>query len=377
MRSLSSPIWLLFALACCCAFPSHFAASQNTFGSRNSSVRIGVLGLFHPRHLTLAPADGNALVLGTGSDSIVLETSSGARLAAVDLLGSKILVVHGNHNIQTSMLLASSRAGAPSCFTLTIPGKIARRYCGTLEVKPSGSELIAVVSMDLETAVASVTAAEADLGTPLEALKAQAIAARSYLVSARGRHTDFDFCDTTHCQFLREPPSLASPFTRAALETRGQVLAYKSQPFAAMYTRSCNGHTRTPSQTGLPSGAYPYFSVECKHCISHPSHWTSRISIHDASSLTSSDEASRLALVRRIGWAAAPSNDFTAVKQGDHILLRGTGEGHGIGLCQAGAKSMAAEGSTARQILEHYFPNAQVVELPISTISRAEQHPIQ
>src|SRR5208283_1270192 len=65
--------------------------------------------------------------------------------------------------------------------------------------------LTAVVTMDLEPAVASVVAAEGTVDAPSEALKALAVAARSYFVAGKGRHRDFDFCDTTHCQFLREP----------------------------------------------------------------------------------------------------------------------------------------------------------------------------
>ena len=325
-----------------------------------------MLGLFHPHHLTVTPSDQQALVLTAGADSFVLEPSSGVHPATVDLVDASTVVVVGNHKVQSSKLLVSGRTGSPTCFTLAIPQKITRRYCGTLEIKPSASELVAVVNMDLETAVASVAAAEADSGTPLEALKAQAIATRSYLVSARGRHIDFDFCDTTHCQFLREPPAQESLFTRAALETHGQVLTYNSEPFAAMYTRSCSGHTRTPSQIGMQSAAYPYYSVECKRCISHPSRWSTQISTRDANSLTNSDEASRLALVRRIGWAAVPSNDFTKIQKDSHVVLRGTGEGHGIGLCQAGARSMAEEGATFREILGHYFPNTSLVELPRS-----------
>src|SRR6266571_2973368 len=72
--------------------------------------------------------------------------------------------------------------------------------------------------MDRETATASVVAAENTPDTPLEALKAQAVAARSYFVAGRGRHHDFDFCDTTHCQFLREPPSADCSHVHAELQ---------------------------------------------------------------------------------------------------------------------------------------------------------------
>jgi len=52
-----------------------------------------------------------------------------------------------------------------------------------------------------------------------------------------------------------------------------------------------------------------------------------------------------------------PSNTFTAHTDGDEVILRGTGQGHGIGFCQRGASAMAAQGADFRQIIRHYFPN--------------------
>ncbi len=77
-----------------------------------------------------------------------------------------------------------------------------------------------------------------------------------------------------------------------------------------MYTRSCSGRTHTPAEVGLAAAAYPYYSVECKHCLTYPARWSSRISAQDAAALRSSDEAARLNIDRRLGWSAVPSNDF-------------------------------------------------------------------
>jgi SpoIID/LytB domain protein len=192
------------------------------------------------------------------------------------------------------MVTVTGRKNEPMDFVLSIPKKITRRYHGTLEIKPTAGVLIAVVTTDREAAVASVVAAESIPDTPAEALKAQAIATRSYFVAGGKRHHDFDFCDTTHCQFLREPTPAAGAAARVVAATRGFVLAYDSQLFSAMYTRRCSGTTRTPAELGLPSAAYPYCSVECKYCLSHPARWSSRIPIHDGVSLRNSDESARL-----------------------------------------------------------------------------------
>jgi stage II sporulation protein D len=330
-------------------------------------VHIGVLGLFHPLQFTVSAPAGSALVLHASQESIVLEKSSGIDFATVRISGSVVVVSAGNRAIRSSQLSVSGRRNEPVDFVLAVPGKIVRRYHGTLQFKPSAGTLIAVVTMDLETAVASVVAAESAPDTPFEALKAQAVAARSYFVAGHGRHHNFDFCDTTHCQFLRQPPAPGSAAARAVAATRDLVLAYDSFPFAAMYTRSCGGHTRTPAELGLSPAAYPYYSVECKYCRAHPVRWSSRVSAQDAATLRTSDESARLNLDRRLGWSAVPSNDFVETIENDQIVLEGAGEGHGIGLCQSGAKAMAEAGADFRQILTHYYPNTTVVTWPTPT----------
>jgi len=352
---------LLVGLVACAAL--RFLAIAQVSASRDASpcVRIGVLGLFHPHQLTVRAPAGQALVLAAGEDKIILEKSSGLELANVRISGSGVLVVAGKHIVRACRITISGRQKEPVDFNLAVPGKIDRHYYGTLEIEPSAGNLVAIVSMDLETAVASVVAAENALDTPLEALKAQAIATRSYFVAGRGRHHDFDFCDTTHCQFLREPPAPGSAAAKAVAATSGLVLAYDAEPFAAMYTRSCSGRTRTPAEVHLPSAAYPYFPVECKYCREHPAHWVMRMSAEDAATLHNFDEAARLKIVRRLGWSAVPSNDFEKRKERDQVVLQGTGYGHGIGLCQAGAKAMAEEGADFEKILGHYFPNTTIV----------------
>ena len=324
-------------------------------------VRIGVLGLFHPREIVVRAVSGEAVVLRSADQSIVLEKTSGTDKIALRLDGDIIAIHTTASDIRSRSISITSRDNRPAEFLLEIPGKISRQYHGTLKVTPSRSSLRMIVTMDLETAVASVVAAESDPDTPFEALKAQAVATRSYFVAGKGRHNGFDFCDTTHCQFLRTMPDSSAPATRAVLATRGLVLAYNAKTFAAMYTRSCSGRTRTPAEIGLPASAYPYYAVECSHCRERPALWQSRVTPEEASSLRRSGEAARLEIDRLLGWSTVPSNNFAVKKVGDQVLLDGVGEGHGIGLCQSGAAAMAREGATFAQILAHYYPNTSVV----------------
>ena len=323
-------------------------------------VTIGVFGLFHPHELTLSATGHSALVVRAGEERIALERSSGIPSARLAFSRGQILITSGPHSLRADRILVGGRKGQPVDFELAVPHKITRRYHGTLEIKVEGSELIAIVQMDEEVAVASVVAAESAPATPLEMLKAQAVATRSYLIAGRGRHEDFDFCDTTHCQVMRETPEPRSSVANAVQATRGMVLTYESKTITAMYTRSCSGRTHTPSELNMSAGNYPYYPVECAYCRSHPVHWASSISREDAIVLRPSDESSRLKLVRRKGWNAVPSNDFVMAKERDYVLLKGVGQGHGIGLCQAGAKAMAETGADFRQILAHYYPNTTI-----------------
>lgn len=169
--------------------------------------------------------------------------------------------------------------------------------------------------------------------------------------------------DLTHCQFLREPPAPDSPGAKAAEVTRGLVLAFDDKPLAAMFTRSCGGHTRTPHEIGLTESDYSYFSVKCELCYKDPIRWTRTVSAEDAALLFLRGEAGRLSIGRRLGWNAVPSNNFTAREQNGEVVLQGAGQGHGVGLCQRGARDMAERGADFREILAHYFPNTSLQHL--------------
>jgi stage II sporulation protein D len=355
---------LIFATFAAVVLAFHLPiAAQSHDAAR--SVRIGVLSLFHPQRLTVTTPIGQALILHLASEQLVLETSSGMDSATLRLDNDAITVTVGSRTVRTASITITGRDNDPAGFFLSVPQRLTRYYRGTLEIRPSSGSLLAVVTMDRETAVASVLAAETTGDTPLEALKAEAIAVRSYFVAGHARHHEFDFCDTTHCQFLREPPPPSSPAAQAVAATHGLVLAYDSQPFTPMYTRSCSGRTHTPAELHLPSANYPYYAVECPHCRAHPVRWTTRISVADTPYLRPLDESARLDVVRRLGWASVPSNDFTETKDGDSFILSGIGQGHGVGLCQSGAKAMAEDGATFQLILAHYYPNTTIVTWPM------------
>jgi peptidoglycan hydrolase-like amidase len=243
-------------------------------------VAICVFSLFRPVELEVQPARAKILVVEQNGRRQMLE-------------GSGTMKILGDASV-------TGREGADTAFILSIPGKIRREFHGRLEVHRQDGHLVAIVKMELENAVASIVAAESPPGAPLEARKAQAVVARSFLTAARGRHEGFDFCDTTHCQFLRDAPPSGSLAAKAAADTRDLVVVYQGRTIAALYSANCGGRTRTLEEAGWNAEAYPYFAVDC--------------------------------------------------------VVRGTVAGHRIGMCQEGAAQMARNGKTFREILALYYP---------------------
>ncbi len=332
-------------LAAAMALP-RLASAQSTSATR----RFGVFSLFAPQRLLLESTQ--SLLLHLDRQMILVQPESPAtilRLAS----GNRFEVIANRATYPALNLRVTSAANEAVPFTLAVPppslhGTIRRQYTGTLELQRAGSALQPVVIMELEAATASIVQAESPARATLPYLRAQAIVSRSFLLAAATGHRSFDFCDTTHCQFLRESPPSHAPAAVATHDARGQSLIYNGQPLAAMYSRSCGGHTRTLADLGLPVTGYPYYAVDCEFCLHHPEQWHRAL---DPANPTT--ERERLAHNRIHGWSALPSGVFTRSVDG----IAGTGIGHGLGLCQRGAAAMAAAGSDHREILSHYYPN--------------------
>jgi peptidoglycan hydrolase-like amidase len=188
-------------------------------------VVISVFSLFHPVELQVQPARSSIVVVEQKGRRQTLEGSGSIRLR--------------------SAATVTGRDGADARFVLSVPGEVSREFHGRLEIREQHGELLAIVRMDRENAVASIVAAESPPGAPLEARKAQAVVARSFLIAAHGRHDGFDFCDTTHCQFLRDAPAAGSLSARAAEQTRDLIVAYQGHAIEALYSANCGGKTRT------------------------------------------------------------------------------------------------------------------------------------
>ena len=319
-------------------------------------LRIGVFGLFHPSELILRPAPGSALRINTSGTEWNLEGAAAARFR---VSRSGVLCVVGDRTSTSETVRVLGSRGRTE-FILSVPGKIERRFVATLEIRERSGELVPIVVTDLEKAVASVVAAESGPSAPVEALKAQAIAARSYYLASAARHRDFQFCDTTHCQFLKEPPEELAAAGAAASETKGLVLLHAGVPLAALFSASCGGRTRTLAEAGMAGEGYPYYAVECRPCQTSASAWARSIPTGYAGLLEDRTEAHRIELGRILGWNFIPGYNYAVKRESGHIVIHGRGEGHGIGLCQLGANALGSSGADHRRILNYYYPNTLI-----------------
>ncbi|MBE4749149.1 SpoIID/LytB domain-containing protein [Corallococcus sp. ZKHCc1 1396] len=267
-----------------------------------------------------------------------------------------------------------------------------RRYEGSLSLRARAGELGLVATLALEAYVAAVTASETEVGAPFEALRAQAITARSYVLASGRRHEDARACDLTHCQVLRGE-GLARHLDRsrdAARSTQGVVLRLADGTIAlAPFHASCGGHTAgpvavfgAPDLTGAAAvpdrcPASPWRAVVSRalvtaaatQALGGPAQAVDLLLERDASGTVvrvvdrasgrdARGDAFFRALGARAGWDRIRSARFSLAFGGDQVLLEGQGHGHGVGLCQAGASLLARQGQTAEQLLAHYFPHA-------------------
>ncbi len=326
-------------------------------------VRIGVLSAYQPNRLVITAPSGAGLSLRLPDGVRVLAPGGKATLSTHGRL-----VECGTLTAQTASVEGRDRG--PAEFILAIPGKIERAYSGTLEVSVVAGKLQLVVSTGIESAVASAIFAESAPNTPFEALKALAIAARSYYFALRHAHAGFDFCDTTHCQFFRSMPKPAHPAARAARETAGMVVTWHGAPVATRYFSACGGRTHSLKDIWQVADAYPFYSVPCASCGKRHSSWSSRMGASDAAPLLAlpGSERVRIEVIQRLGFRALPSNSYSYAREGDQVVFSGKGIGHGVGLCQAGSCGMAAEGAKCAGILRHYFPGTSIQATAATTL---------
>ncbi len=258
---------------------------------------------------------------------------------------------------------------------------------GQIEIRRNGKGLIAINVLPLEDYLAAVLGSEMPRSFPVEALKAQAVAARTYAIrrkiEAWGK--PYHLGATVLHQVYGGAKAEDEKTRQIVRATRGQVLVWKMEPIEAYFHASCGG--RTESGEAALGRPLPYLtSVECACSDQRNARWELRLGAKDLKSLgtgvsqvkvlerTETGRARKVLLasasgrrvvsgvdLRRIlGYDKVRSLDFETTAKGGAFTFKGQGHGHGAGLCQWGAKAFAEQGWDYRKILGHYYQGAEI-----------------
>lgn len=267
-------------------------------------------------------------------------------------------------------------------------------------------------TVDFEDYVKGVVSGEMPSSFHIEALKAQAVAARTYSLArvlkaqSEGNpdtHPDAPLCDSTHCQVYRSTSELKDlkgkdwmdedyeKICQAVDETKGQLLYYKGQLVEQALFHSSSGG-KTENSEDVFAAAVPYlvsvdspYEDEATHQQEEHSFSISELAdavktkypnvsfgTIDASSIkiisrSSGDSVEEMQIgsgtlkgtqVREA--LELPSADFTIDISGDTVTFTSNGSGHGVGMSQYGADGMAKKGYDYRDILSHYYSGTEV-----------------
>ncbi len=268
-------------------------------------------------------------------------------------------------------------------------------------IRASGGKLLVTAVMPVDEYIAGVLAGETGNFKSDEALKAMAVAARTYAMHFGARHAldGFDFCDSTHCQNLRIE-AVTPRLRKLAEDTAGEVLWYDGEPAATYYHANCGGTTEDGRYIlGNDEQLAPYLKQHSDaYCVRNgASQWRSEVSkqelqralaaegvvvpghlsgvsvaqrtpsgrvefltVTGSHSLTVAGLTFRLAVGRNIGWDRLKSNWYEVRVEGSRVVFHGRGSGHGVGLCQVGAEVMGEDGRSYREILSFYYPGTRL-----------------
>jgi stage II sporulation protein D len=275
---------------------------------------------------------------------------------------------------------------------LEIPREITVRSDGRVAGVPLEDYVLATV-------LAEVAPPAEPAAVARRIFEVQAIVARSYATARLGRHRaeGFDLCDTTHCQIYdpaRIRTSKLAPIAREAVrQTAGQILSYANRPAEALFHADCGGATAS-AEAVWGGRSVPYLlprQDDLDPSVHRRWKWSATAEALRSAlagdtrtdvgrsltgvAITARDDSGRarqltlegqtprvvrgedfrMSIVRALGVRTILSTRMSVTRSGSTYVFEGSGFGHGVGLCQAGAAARARRGETTAQILAAYF----------------------
>jgi stage II sporulation protein D len=267
-----------------------------------------------------------------------------------------------------------------------------RWYRGSVRIIADGKQLLAVNQVDLEQYLYSVLGAEMSTTFPAEALKAQAVAARTYALYRRQSTAKkpFDVDNTQSSQVYRGLSSEANTTQAAVNATLGQVMTYQGKPILAAFHSASGGHTENVED--IWTSSVPYLRGVADYDAGTPGYeWTKSFTTSELSNSLKINNIKSIAPDRTTQFGSVVSlkidGDTSETLPGSKVrtalklrslrfvitptptglTFTGRGYGHALGMSQWGAYKMAQQGITYTKILAHYY---QGVEFKKSTITR-------
>lgn len=278
-----------------------------------------------------------------------------------------------------------------------------RAFRGRINIiRKSNKRILVVNELGMEDYIRGILPHEVASWWPMDALKAQAVVARTYALHQKQftKSKDFDFTNDVYSQVYGGKSSERWRTNRAVDLTKGEVLTFEGSLFPAYYHATCGGHTEDASILWNIDIA-PLKGVICNFCADSPHFkWRANVSLKEISAKLSAlgykigdigdivilsrdtsgrvsqlqvkgkDETSKLNTQINISakdfrQALGPnlirSTNFTLNIALTQVHFEGLGWGHGVGLCQWGMYSMAEKGYNYKGILEFYFPQSKLV----------------
>ena len=269
---------------------------------------------------------------------------------------------------------------------------------GAVELHNRGSKLLVVNHVGLEEYVAGVITGEINTNWHPEALKTQAVAARTYVLYKKMMNTGqpYDVVSSVQDQVYRGRAHVNEKVWDAVSSTRSRVVTHQDRPIYAAYSSTAAG----PTEDALYVWALdlPYLKgVECPFDENAPRYqWRTAVPLNTLErqlrkegyrvgtiatvtpyTFTPSGRVDRIRILhsqgqiilrgqdlrRVVGYSKIFSTQFQIESFGHEIIISGKGAGHGVGMCQWGMKEMAELGYTHEAILHYYYPGTTLLHL--------------
>ena len=273
-----------------------------------------------------------------------------------------------------------------------------KRYSGLINIKNHKNEVYVINTLRIEKYLTSVVGAEMPHRWPLEALKAQAIASRTYALKKNGNYL-YDIDSTQKDQVYNGLESRTHKTNRAVKHTRSLVLTHKNKLINALFHSSSAGMTENSEDVW--KNKYPYLiSVKDFDQDNPKMHWKKIFSNRELQILFPNiggvkeieileiTKTGRVKKIKLIGNSG--SLDFSGINlrkklglkstlfrfkfitvnayqennkiknYNKSLMITGMGAGHGVGMSQWGAKHLAMSGYKAKDILKYYYKGIQI-----------------